>query len=118
MPDSGAGRIREQEHPPGRRQPGKLGSARARMLLHHHIDATGTDALAGVLIPDLVSHVNQRAARQHLQHHETLPAAPRASKPPMIDLKMQPTSLAGGRPILTAIKVSVPDRNTFFEPSD
>jgi hypothetical protein len=36
----------------------------------------------------------------------------------MIDLKMQPTALASGRPILTAIKVNVPDRNTFFEPSD
>jgi hypothetical protein len=65
MPDSGAGRIREQELPPGRQQPGSRRQtrerARARMLLHHHIDATGTDALAGVLIPDLVSHVNQRA---------------------------------------------------------
>jgi hypothetical protein len=31
------------------------------MLLHRHIDATGTGALAGLRIPDLVNQVNPRA---------------------------------------------------------
>jgi hypothetical protein len=82
-----------------------------------HIDATGTGALAGGRITDLLSRVNQRAP-DNISSTMKRFRPRRASKSPMIDLKMQPTSLASGRPILTAIKVSIPNRNTFFEPSD